>query len=123
MIVGQAASVGLAIEILIFVRSLTDSLMWTKKESLPLVFHESLLAALDNGIDPTEPCALVDNYACDWWNADAEPDADQIMGLGNLFQLLNCHAEQHTMVNVPHLRAFPKTDPTMGNPDCAKCQG
>lgn len=77
MVVGQAAALGLAINIPILIRSLADSLSITStKASLP--FHHSMLSALDNGLPADNPCALVPDYACDWWNDNAEPGADAI---------------------------------------------
>ncbi|KAF8157947.1 hypothetical protein B0H34DRAFT_858828 [Crassisporium funariophilum] len=119
MVVGQAAAVGLAINVPILVRSLADSLM---SRGPPLQFHKSMLAALDNGLDAEHPCALVPKYACDWWNADAEPNTDKILGFGNISELLACHQNQHPFSAVPHLPPFPALDTATGYPPCTDCQ-
>src|SRR3981189_851934 len=65
--VGIATTIGLVIEVLILLRSLADSLDDVNFDHLPLRFHPSLLAALDDGVATESLSCLVDSYACDWW--------------------------------------------------------
>ena len=65
--VGIATAIGLVIEVPILLRSLADSLAEVDIRHLPLGFHPSLLAALDDGVAADGPARLVGSYACDWW--------------------------------------------------------
>jgi hypothetical protein len=100
IIVGEAAALGLAVEIPILIRSLAQSFPETTTgPALP--YHQSMQAALDNGLPEDDPCALVPDYACDWWNDDAEPDAAQIMSATNLDMLLERHAKHRRISDLP----------------------
>jgi hypothetical protein len=116
MYVGEAAALGLAIKVPILVRSLADSMSITTSGP-SLQFHESMLAALDNGLPAEDPCALVPDYACDWWNNDAEPDAGQIMSSTNLAKLLAIH-ETHRPISDLQVQSPASSGP---EPACSHC--
>jgi hypothetical protein len=116
MFVGEAAALGLAIKVPILVRSLADSMSITTSGP-SLQFHESMLAVLDNGLPAEDPCALVPDYACDWWNNDAEPDAGQIMSSTNLARLLAIH-ETHRPISDLQVQSPASSGP---EPACSHC--
>ena len=121
MIVGKSAAIGQPLELPIFVRSLAESLTFVRARTLPLEFDESLLAALDNGIDPESPAALVAEYAYDWWNKDAEPDKTQILSRDTVNAALKHHSMQRKDTIVPPVPTFPELNIAGKGEDCAKC--
>ena len=86
--------------------------------SLPLKFHENLLAALDNGINPNKPRCLVSVYHCDWWNMDLEPGAPMYLRHADLNEALRVHEEQCLYRFAPPIATCPQVDLS---PDCPKC--
>jgi hypothetical protein len=76
-----------------------------------------MLAVLDNGLPADDPCALVPDYACDWWNNDAEPDATQIMSSTNLARLLAVH-ETHRPISDLQVQSPASSGP---EPACNNC--
>src|SRR3981189_1272039 len=86
--VGIATTIGLVIDVPILLRSLADRLADVNLDHLPLGFHPSLLAALDDGVATESPSRLVDSYACDWWRHNTEPAAGQILGTNTLDECL-----------------------------------
>jgi hypothetical protein len=117
MVIGKASAVGLAIDIPILVRSLADSLLITTAGQ-PLRFHDSILAVLNNGLPADDPCALVPDYASDWWNDDAAPSADNIMSSRNVARLLKVHGTRRSMSDLP-VPPRPKRHP---DPPCTWCR-
>ena len=109
MFIGKAAALGLVIKIPILIRSLADSLSITTSGP-SLRFHEGFLTLLDNGLPANDPCALVPTYACDWWNEDAEPEADQIMSFQNLARLLTRHQSHHPISDLRPQTVLRNTD-------------
>ena len=71
--VGIATAIGLVIEVPILLQSLANSLAEVDIRHLPLGFHPSLSAALDDGVTADGPARLVGSYACDWWRQRTEP--------------------------------------------------
>src|SRR5882757_3585367 len=88
MFVGEAAALGLGVDIPILVRSLADCLSMTTSGP-SLKYHESMRAILDNGLPADDPCALVPDYACAWWNDEDENDADNFLSFNSLSMFLN----------------------------------
>jgi hypothetical protein len=117
MVIGEASAVGLAIDIPILVRSLADSLLITTA-GRPLKFHDSILAVLNNGLPANDPCALVPDYACDWWNDEAAPSADNIMSSRNVARLLKVHGTGRAISDLP----VPPRAPSQPEPPCTWCR-
>ena len=117
--IGIGNTIGLMIEVPILLRSLADSLANIKIEHLPLGFHPSLLAALDDGVATEAPIRLVDSYACNWWRLDREPGPDGILGITTLDECLNTHRQY---VPAPNVYSSPPDSqlPTT-QPDCQSC--
>ena len=123
MIIGEAAALGLAIDIPILVRSLAHSLPVTESGPSLLPYHESMVAALDNGLPEDDPCALVPTYACDWWNNEAEPDAADIMSSTNLCKLLARHESHRPISDLPpDHRASSRPASSLPVPPCSHCR-
>jgi hypothetical protein len=59
-----STSLSLVIDVLILLWSLADSLANINIDHLPLRFHPSLLAMLDDGVATDPPFHLVNSYAC-----------------------------------------------------------
>jgi len=74
--VGISTTIGLVIDMPILLWSLAN----INVAHLPLGFHFSLLAALDDGVATSSPSHLVNLYACDWWKHSME------MGTGGDFR-------------------------------------
>ena len=60
--IGIGTSISLMIDVLILLRSLADSLANVKLDHLPLGFHPSLLALLDDSFPSDSPSRLVESY-------------------------------------------------------------
>lgn len=124
MVIGEAAALGLAVNIPIIIRSLADSL--SSLTSIPqpgrtLKFHESMLTALDNGLSADDPCALVPDYACAWWNDETAPDADHIMSSNNVAKLLAVHGTNRAISDLRvQTQAPPRPRPACTQ--CTKCR-
>jgi hypothetical protein len=123
IIVGQQAAIGQPLDLPIFVRSLAESLTFARPSSLPLEFDESLLAALDNGVEPDSPAALVAEYAYDWWNRDAEPCDADILSRGNIKVAVELHSKQRGDEIVPPIPTIPGLDVKERSRDCPECAG
>ena len=91
--VGIATAIGLVIEVPILLRSLADSLAEVDIRHLPLRFHPSLLAALDDGVAADGPARLVGSYACDWWRQKTELALAPIFGMDTLEECLVHHRQ------------------------------
>src|SRR5882757_6148411 len=117
MFIGEAAALGLGVDIPILVRSLADCLSMTTSGP-SLKYHESMRAILDNGLPADDPCALVPDYACAWWNDEAEPDADNILSFKNLARLLAVHGTDRSIADLPIQRPVPSHPP----PPCTHCR-
>ena len=63
--VGLATALSQPLELPIFLQSMTESLIFIDCDKLPLPLDDGLLAALDNGVNPDSPAALIEHYACD----------------------------------------------------------
>src|SRR3981189_1876527 len=100
--VGIATTIGLVIEGPILLRSLADSLANVNLDHLPLGFHPSLLAALDDGVATESPSRLVDSYACDWWRHNTEPTAGQTFGTNTLDECLNSYRQYIPAPSISH---------------------
>src|ERR1700676_4200795 len=105
--IGFATSIGLVVEVPILLRSLADSLAEVDLDHLPLGFHPSLLAVLDDGVAPELTSSLVPSYDLDWWRHHSEPAADSIMAIDSLDQCLH-----HHMQFFPEVTAAPGPTPT-----------
>jgi hypothetical protein len=99
--VGIATMIGLVIEVLILVWSLANSLADINLNHLPLGFHPSLLAALDDGVATESLSHLVQSYACDWWRHNREPAMAGIFGIDTLDECLDCY-RQHVPPTTSH---------------------
>src|ERR1700676_1300393 len=107
--IGFATSIGLVVEVPILLRSLADSLAEVDLDHLPLGFHPSLLAVLDDGVAPELTSSLVPSYDLDWWRHHSEPAADSIMAIDSLDQCLH-----HHMQFFPDATAAASPTPTSG---------
>jgi hypothetical protein len=87
--IGIGTSIGLMIDVLILLWSLADSLADVNLDHLPLGFHPSLLALLDDSVASDSPSRLVESYACDWWHQMAEPAPGRIFGIDTLDECLD----------------------------------
>src|ERR1700690_1457868 len=90
--VGIATAIGLVLEVPILLRSLAYSFGQVDIRHLPLGFHPSLLAALDDGVAMEGPARLVKSYACDWWRHKKEL-APLIFGVDTMHECLNHHQQ------------------------------
>jgi hypothetical protein len=116
--VGIATTIGLVIEVPILVRSLADSLADVNLDHLPLGFHPSLLAALDDGVGTESPSRLVDSYACDWWRHNREPATGGIFGIDTLDECLDRYRQY---IPVPIISHSPPTDDAECRAECRSC--
>jgi hypothetical protein len=91
--IGLATSIGLVFEVPILLCSLADSLAEVNFNHLPLRFHPSLLAMLDNGVTHELTSSLVPSYALDWWRHHSKLAADSIMAIDTLDQCLDHHKQ------------------------------
>lgn len=115
--VGEAAALGLAVDIPILIRSLADSLS-IGSSGPSLRFHDSILAALDNGLHADDPCALVPDYGCAWWNDHTAPGVNDIMSSKTLPGLLAVHGTNRAISDIPvHVSA-----PLRAEPTCSQCR-
>jgi len=122
--IGFATSIGLVFEVPILLRSLAESLAEVNFDHLPLGFHPSLLAVLDDGVAPQLTSSLVPSYALDWWRHRSEPAADNIMGIDTLDQCLDHHKQYFTESDSPAAasEAVPVPVPVPAPaPDCQSC--
>ena len=122
MHIGTATAIGQPLELPIFVRSLAESLAMINYHRLPLDFDESLLAALDNGVDPDSPAALVADYHCDWWNYNKQSGPDELLNADNLQAALRHHWAQHPYTAEPPVPTIPIPNSPVATPACARCQ-
>ncbi|KAF8225479.1 hypothetical protein L208DRAFT_1306227, partial [Tricholoma matsutake] len=112
-------TISLMIEVPILLWSLADSLADINIEHLPLGFHLSLLAALDDGVATKAPIHLVDSYACDWWRHYHEPGPERILGIATLDKCLNTHQQY---VPAPIIdSSHPGSQVLPSQPDCQSC--
>ena len=98
---------------------MADSLVFVDP-SLPFLFDNGLLAALDNGINADSPAALVVNYLFNWWNCQEKSSPDELLSKDNIFLALKHHWKQHIYTsNVP----VPTTPILISTVDteCDKC--
>jgi hypothetical protein len=113
--VGIATTISLVIEVPILVRSLAD----INLNHLPLGFHPSLLAALNNGVTTESPSRLVQSYACDWWRHDRELAAVGIFGIDTLDECLDCY-RRHVPPTTSHppMDGWPANSAADDHPHC-----
>ncbi|KAF8225766.1 hypothetical protein L208DRAFT_1305072 [Tricholoma matsutake] len=112
-------TISLMIEVPILLQSLADSLADINIEHLPLGFHPSLLAALDDGVATEAPICLVDSYACNWWRHYWEPGPKHILGITTLDECLNTHRQY---VLAPITDSYhPGSQVPLSQPDCQSC--
>src|SRR3981189_599237 len=122
--VGMAPTIGFVIEGPILLRSLADSLADVNLDHLPLGFHPSLLAALDDGVATESPSRLVDSYACDWWRHNTEPAAGQILGTNTLDECLNSYRQYIPAPSISHsspIISQPQNAASDYRADCRSC--
>jgi hypothetical protein len=122
--VSIATMIGLVIEVLILVRSLADSLADVNLNHLPLGFHPSLLAALDDGVATESLSRLVQSYACDWWRHDREPATAGTFGIDTLDKCLDRY-RQHVppTTSPPPMDGRPMNSAADNHSHCrANCQ-
>jgi hypothetical protein len=121
--IGIGNSIGLMIDVLILLRSLADSLADVNLDHLPLGFHPSLLAFLDDSVASDSPSHLVESYACDWWHQKADPAPSRIFGINTLDECLD-HYQQwvstHETVSTP-IDSQSGQDAPSGQVDCQSC--
>ena len=91
--VGIGTTIGLVMDVPILLRSLADSLAEVNVNHLPLGFHPSLVAALDDGVATECPSRLVHSYVCDWWRHDQEPGPGGILGMDTLDECLDSYRQ------------------------------
>ena len=91
--ISTTASIGLVINVLILLQSLANSLADVNLDHLPLGFHSSLLAVLDDGVTTDSLSHLVPLYTCDWWRHVREPDPGRILGIDTLDECLDCYRQ------------------------------
>jgi hypothetical protein len=126
--VSIATTIGLVIEVPILVWSLADSLADVNLNHLPLGFHPSLLATLDDGVATESPSHLVQSYACDWWRHDRELATAGIFGIDTLDECLNRYC-QHVPPTTSHppMDGRPTNSTANDHPhcqaDCRSCHG
>ena len=119
-----ATAIGLVIEVPILLRSLADSLADVNLDHLPLGFHPSLLAALDDGVATESLSRLVDSYACDWWRHNTEPAAGQILGTNTLDECLNSYRQYIPAPSISHsspIISQPENVAADYRADCRSC--
>jgi len=85
--VSIGTTTGLVTNMLILLQSLAD----VNVDHLPLGFHFSLLATLDDGVATNCPSHQVNSYACDWWKHGTKPALGEILGFDTLDECLNRH--------------------------------
>jgi hypothetical protein len=122
--VGIATTIGLVIKVPILVRSLADSLADVNLNHLPLGFHPSLLAALDDGVATESPSHLVQSYACDWWRHNRELATAGIFGIDTLDECLDRY-RQHVppTTSPPPMNGRPANSAANDHPHCrADCR-
>ncbi|KAF8238553.1 hypothetical protein L208DRAFT_1241730 [Tricholoma matsutake] len=121
--IGIGTSIGLMIDVPILLWSLADSLADVNYDHLPLGFHPSLSALLDDGVASDSPSHLVESYACDWWCHKTEPAPARIFGIDTLDECLD-HYRQ--WVSTPVTVSTPidsqsGQDAPSGQVDCQSC--
>ena len=114
-LVGVANVISLAIEVPILLRSLADSLADIQLNHLPIGFHPTMLAALDDGLENDFPCRLVGTYACDWWTCNKEPGPDMMLSATTHDQCLTLHWQYLMALNAEQ---SPVVDPPRNIADC-----
>ena len=122
--VGIATTISLVIDVPILLWSLADSLADVNLDHLPLGFHPSLLAALDDGVATESPSRLVDSYACDWWRHNTEPAAGQILGTNTLDECLNSYRQYIPAPSISHsspIISQPQNAAADYRADCRSC--
>jgi hypothetical protein len=116
-------SIGLMIDVLILLWSLADSLADVNLDHLPLGFHPSLLALLDDSVASDSPGHLVESYACDWWHQKADLAPGRIFGIDTLHKCLD-HYQQwvstHETVSTP-IDSQSGQDAPSGRVNCQSC--
>jgi len=100
---------------------MAESLIFVPCSSLPLPFHDDLLVALDNGIDPDSPAALVPEYAFDWWNCEANPGLDEKLNFSNINHAMERHSKQHQYTGKPPLPTPPMLPEMERTLPCSNC--
>lgn len=121
--VGIAATISLVIDVLILLQSLADSLASVNLDHLPLGFHTSLLATLDDGVTTISPGCLLSSYTCDWWRHSREPDPGRILGIDTLDECLDQY-RQYIPSPAPsstHSDSQPVPDPPRCQANCHSC--
>ena len=118
--VGTASAIGLLIEVPILLRSLADSMGSVDLRHLPLGFHPTLLAALDDGVTPEAPFCLVDRYARDWWMCDREPASEISLNVTTLKECLALHWKHLPSHNVKGTPLPSQHPPPI--PNCQSCR-
>jgi len=93
--VSISTAIGLVIDVPILLWSLAN----INVDHLPLGFHFSLLATLDDGIATNSLSRLVNSYACDWWKHSMEPALGEILGFDTLDKCLNTHQQYIIITN------------------------
>ena len=121
MFVSLASATGQALDLPIFFRSVAESLTFLNESQLPLEFNDGLLATLDNGCDSDSPAALATSYACDWWNAVAEPSPDRKLTLHNLEFALVHHGTQRPYTVAHPIPTFLPLGHVVANLTCETC--
>ena len=81
------------IDVLILLWSLANSLADINLDHLPLGFHTSLLAMLDDGVAMDSLSHLVPSYTFDWWRHIREPDPRRILVIDTLDECLDCYRQ------------------------------
>ena len=119
--VGSATALGQPLELPIFLRSMTESLVFIDCDKLPLPLDDGLLAALDNGVDPDSPAALVEHYAYDWWNSSGPPDPNNTLNGHNLVSAMKFHLKQLKKPCEPPIPTMPKPKSVESSSGCTKC--
>jgi len=97
--VGISTAISLVINVPILLWSLADSLADINVAHLPLRFHFSLLAVLDDGVATNSPSHLVNSYACDWWKHSMELALGEILGFDTLDECLSMHWQYIIITN------------------------
>jgi len=116
--VGIGTVISLVINVPILLQSLANSLADINVAHLPLGFHFSLLAALDDGVATSSPSCLVNLYACDWWKHSMEPAPGEILGLDTLNECLNMHRQYIVITDSSPTNIQPANDGLNSKPNC-----
>jgi len=112
--VGIGTAISLVIDMLILLWSLAN----INVAHLPLGFHFSLLAALDDGVATSSPSHLVSLYACDWWKHSTEPAPGEILGLDTLDECLNTHWQYIVITDPSPTHIQPANNGLNSKPNC-----